>query len=825
MNRFRWTLATLIGHWRRRPGQALTLAVGLALATALWSGVQALNAQAKTSYDKAAAMLGGPTTPILLSRSASRFGQEEHVALRRAGWKVSPVLEGRVRVNEARLRLLGIDPVTLPATAMVFAAEEGEEDGPDFVEFLTPPGVAFIAPETMARLGLSPGDRAVAEDGTVLPPLEPRSTLADGVIVVDIGVAQGLLDAPGLVSRLLIDPDAQPGTAPIVEVTGDRLRRIEPQETGDLERLTESFHLNLTAFGFLSFFVGLFIVHGAIGLAFEQRRSMFRTLRACGVSARGLAVTLLAELLAIAVLAGLAGTALGYLMAAALLPDVAASLRGLYGAPVAGELSLRPSWWLLGIAISALGALVAAAGSLWRAYRLPILAAAQPYAWQEAQRAWLRGQGALAGGVLLVGAVALVFGDGLIAGFAVMAALLIGAALLLPSVLSAALRLGEAQSQGAVARWFWADSRQQLSGLSLALMALLLALAVNIGVGTMVGSFRTTFLGWLDQRLAAEIYFDATDAAQAEEITDWLAAEPAVTAILPSWDNDTRIGGWPAEVRGYADHATYRETWPMLEALPDAWDRVFGGGAVLMSEQLARRLDRTVGDGLDLRGETGDWHAEIVGIYPDYGNPNGQLFVSADTLTRHWPSTERTGFSLRVDPGETDALVERMVARFDLGPTRIIDQGSLKAESRRIFENTFAVTSALNVFTLAVAAVALLTSLTTLGALRLPQLAPLWAMGVTRRRLALIELGKTLSLAFFTAVVALPLGLLVAWCLVDVINVHAFGWRLPLTVFPVDWLRLAVLAVVAAGLAAAIPVIRLRRTPPAQLVKVFADER
>ncbi len=49
--------------------------------------------------------------------------------------------------------------------------------------------------------------------------------------------------------------------------------------------------------------------------------------------------------------------------------------------------------------------------------------------------------------------------------------------------------------------WFWADSRQQLSGLSLALMALLLALAVNVGVGTMVETFSRTFVIWLDGRL------------------------------------------------------------------------------------------------------------------------------------------------------------------------------------------------------------------------------------------------------------------------------------------------------------------------------------
>ena len=47
-----------------------------------------------------------------------------------------------------------------------------------------------------------------------------------------------------------------------------------------------------------------------------------------------------------------------------------------------------------------------------------------------------------------------------------------------------------------------------------------------------------------------------------------------------------------------------------------------------------------------------------------------------------------------------------------------------------------AVTAALNVLTLAVAGFAILMSLLTLAAIRLPQLAPVWAMGLTRGALA-----------------------------------------------------------------------------------------
>ena len=164
-----------------------------------------------------------------------------------------------------------------------------------------------------------------ANDGSTLPPLRVQPQLVPGVLVVDIGIAQKLLKMPDQVSRLLIGKDKGP-RAPLQSVAGDTLRYVEPDTETDLERLTDSFHLNLTAFGLLSFFVGLFIVNSAIGLAFEQRLPMLRTLRACGVSARMLNTVQVAELVSLALLAGLAGLVCGYFIAAALLPDVAASL-------------------------------------------------------------------------------------------------------------------------------------------------------------------------------------------------------------------------------------------------------------------------------------------------------------------------------------------------------------------------------------------------------------------------------------------------------------------------------------------------------------------
>jgi putative ABC transport system permease protein len=519
------------------------------------------------------------------------------------------------------------------------------------------------------------------------------------------------------------------------------------------------------------------------------------------------------------------GLVCGYFIAAQLLPDVAASLRGLYGAPIPGELSLKGEWWVAGLVISVVGALIAAATSLAKAIRLPVLAAAQPQAWQQAQRRWLMFQGAAALATFAVAGWLLWAGNSLISGFGVLAALLFGAALILPAILELFLSLGERSANGALASWFWADSRQQLSGLSLALMALLLALAVNVGVATMVETFSKTFLTWLDGRLAADVYVSASDNAQADALKAWLRGRSEVQAVLAGGRAEIQIDGAPAEVLGLPDDATYRDHWPLLHSDADAWTKLPRGETAFISEQLSRRMNLSRGDRLVVPTPDGDWPLQVAGIYADYGNPRSQVAVNAAALFRHYPAIPQTRLALRVEGAKIPALITALSEQFGLDGRNLLDQAALKAESTRIFNRTFAVTGALNAFTLGVAGVALLTSLLTLANSRLPQLAPLWAVGVTRRKLAAIELTKTMSVAFITALLALPLGLIVAWCLIAIVNVKAFGWRLPFHVFPLQLVKLFGVAMAASLLASLLPVARLARMQPADLVKVFANER
>ncbi|NHX27138.1 ABC transporter permease, partial [Escherichia coli] len=110
---YRAALSALLSHWWRHKVQLASLLLGLALATALWSGVQAINAQARDSYDRAAQMLGQGRYARLVSPEGP-MDQARFATLRRAGWPVSPLIEGRLRLSDGAVRLIGIEPLTAP---------------------------------------------------------------------------------------------------------------------------------------------------------------------------------------------------------------------------------------------------------------------------------------------------------------------------------------------------------------------------------------------------------------------------------------------------------------------------------------------------------------------------------------------------------------------------------------------------------------------------------------------------------------------------------------------------------------------------------------
>ncbi|MEL7967559.1 ABC transporter permease [Vreelandella neptunia] len=829
-------LSTLLSHYRRHPGQLIMLLLGLWVASALWSGIQAINATARDSYARADALFDTQLDQ-LERRDGMPFSRAEYHALRQAGLPVSPMLEGEVFTQDgARLTLIGIDPLTLSSDNALAQANTSAS----LSDFLRPPWQTRIAPDALAALGKAhenaSGATPTLADGKALPPLVLAPALPPDTLIMDIAAAARLLESGDEITRVVAAPGAL-AEAP----TGLTLTRATTLASPG--QLTESFHLNLTALGLLAWVVGLFIVQAALGLALEQRLGMLRTLRVLGVSGRSLVLALSLELLLLGLIGALAGIASGVLLARSLLPDVAATLGSLYGAGVGQELNLPWHYWVGGLAVSLAGLLLAGSGVLWRAARLNMLELGQMQAWRSGYRRQLSLM-SIGGALALSSALALYGwlrfqppGDGLVTGFTLVATLLLASALWLPPFLALLLKmLAHLARRRPLTHWALADMQLQLPRLSLAMMALLIALATNLGVGSMVGGFRLTFLDWLDQRLVAPLYLNAPS-EQYADIDAWLDERPEVFERLLTRRSDatlqtattqegSRSLGTPIELYGITPGESLTPHWPLLATQQDrasAW-AAFEDGAVFVNEQLANAENLSPGDRLTLSAPGANKTLTIAAIYPDYGNPSGQVLMASPQLAARFDAPPSSMGLVLSNEADVDTLRAALLERFDLGSDALSDQREIKRIATEIFERTFTITRALNGLTLAVAALALFTSLLAQARSRRQQLAPLWALGVPRTQLAQLNLAQLGGTALVTGLLAIPLGIAITWGLVAIINVAAFGWRLPLYLFPGEMAVTLATAVGVALLAAALPTLRFWRASPRALLAEEANQ-
>lgn len=829
-------LSTLLSHYRRHPGQLMMLLLGLWVASALWSGIQAINATARDSYARADALF---VTQLdqLERRDGTPLNRAEYHALRQAGLPVSPMLEGEV-VTQAgtRLTVIGIDPLTLSSDNALAQANTSES----LSNFLTPPWQTRVAPDALEALGITRENASAAtptlSDGKTLPPLVLAPALPPSTLIMDIAAAARLLESGDEITRIVT-------ARGVLTEAPQGLTLTRATTLASPGQLTESFHLNLTALGLLAWVVGLFIVQAALGLTLEQRLGMLRTLRVLGVPGRILVLALSLELLLFGLIGALAGIASGVWLARLLLPDVAATLGSLYGAGLGQELNLPWHYWIGGLAVSLGGLLLAGSSVLWRAARLNILELGQMQAWRSGYRRQLSLMNI--GGILAMSLALAIYGwlrfqppgDGLVAGFGLIAALLLASALWLPPLLALVLKaLTHLARRRPLIQWAVADMQLQLPKLSLAMMALLIALATNLGVGSMVGGFRLTFLDWLDQRLVAPLYVNAP-AEQYEAIDAWLAGRPEVAERLLTRRSDATLSrittpegsrslGTPIELYGITPGESLTPHWPLLatqQGRHAAW-AAFEQGAVFVNEQLATAENLSPGDQLTVNAPGANATLLIAAVYPDYGNPSGQVLMASPQLARRFDAPPGSmGVVLR-DNADEEALRSALSVRFKLSRDALSDQREIKRVATEIFERTFTITRALNVLTLGVAALALLASLLAQARSRRHQLAPLWALGISRSKLAQLSLAQLGGSALITGLLALPLGIAITWGLVAIINVAAFGWRLPLYLFPWEMALTLATAVTVALLSAALPALRFWRTSPRTLLAEEANQ-
>jgi putative ABC transport system permease protein len=403
-------------------------------------------------------------------------------------------------------------------------------------------------------------------------------------------------------------------------------------------------------------------------------------------------------------------------------------------------------------------------------------------------RRMMRSWPLLAGALLLAGL--LVEASGVLGGFVAIAAMCVLTLSLVRPVLTALRRA----AKGTGAHWLLRLAVRDLAWhhrvLGVALSALTLAVAAGIGIGLMVDSFRLDFARMLEARLAGDLYVSEVD-GRVPEVAGWLRGEPQVADVRPGGGERIRVQGVAADL-GYG-------RFDAQESARYGHDRALGSGEALVSERLARELN--VGGGGRIAAAQGT--LTVAGVFPGFGDAVGRLLVDESSLDSLGVAVHLDRVTVRLethsgsDADPAGTLEARLSARFP--GVSVTSRQALRAQAMAVFDRTFAITRALTLLALVVAAVGTYNALTALRLQQAPTLHLLRAQGLREREAWQLSVLRCALVGGIAVLLALPLGVAMAWTLCGVINPRSFGWTVGLTLPVSGWL-----VPVAIGLATAL---------------------
>ncbi|GLT16680.1 ABC transporter permease [Vibrio zhanjiangensis] len=593
---------------------------------------------------------------------------------------------------------------------------------------------------------------------------------------------------------------------------------IARNSRAELESLTQAFHMNLSAMGMLAFLVGLFIFYQAMSLSLTQRQPLVGVMRQTGVSGGQLALALCIELLILILVSWLCGNFFGLLLANQLIPAVSESLRDLYDANV----GLMVSWnWpsaFYSLLMAILGAFLTCAWPIVRLLRSqPIRLTARLSLVRFAGTEFTL-QAALAC-VLCVIAIAIyqapqTQGSGLI----IIALMLVSVALFTPYLIWKLFDSLSYVLKWPKVRWFFADAAASMSYRGVATMAFMLAMAANMGVETMVGSFRETTDKWLSQRLAADLYI-YPNSSSATRMSGWLSEQPEVESVWWRWEQQIESKDDTVQVvsTGYSDGE-----WDSLTVkigIPNYWYHLHHSKGVMISESMAIKRGIRPGDYIDLSGQLGKrWL--VVGVYYDYGNPYNQVMLSHPNWLKAFKDSGSVTLGVMLKEGiASTGLKKRLGSIFRVGAERIYDNSHIHTKAMKVFDRTFSIADTLGNITLVIAVCGIFFASLAGEVSRQRHVALLRCLGITGKELVFMGSIQLFVFGAISVLIAFPLGLVLANLIVDIVMKPSLGWTLNLQFMSGEYFQTSIMAMSSLMLAGALPIMRMVRRTPMKFVR------
>lgn len=845
---------------RRRPWQALLAVLGIALGVAVVVGIDLAAAAALESFRGAVGAVAGNTTHEVVGSAGtipSALFLEVKASPEVAA--ATPVIAATAVVQEAEyapIRLLGIDPFS----DFRFRAYSPTSDGngtdlagtPEaeeaFNRFITEPRTLLLARPFASRHGIRMGDRLTLQIGSapqifevlaLFDPQGPGAAAAEDLALCDIATAQEAAGQPAALDRIDLilagDSAEQEVHAAALQKSlppGVELRRPS-QRSGQVEQLIGAFKLNLQALSLLALFVGIFLIYNTMLFAVVQRRRAIGVVRALGATRGEVLWAFLAEAAVLGFIGSVIGIAMGTALAQYAVQLVATTISDLYAyvrvteAPLTAAATFKGA--LLGLGASVLAALPPAREAAATPPRTTWIRSE----FERRTRAALPFYGLLGIGLLLTAWLLTRWEAGGIAGgFGAAALVALGFACFTPHAvlgLAALLRRPVYRVAGSLGVLGIANVGAALSRTGVAIAALMVSLAMAVGVATMIQSFRGTVHQWIGGTVVADLYLNPAGQEMAgtgltldRGLIEELRGLPEVEALGTYRSREATVEGRPVAlvaidadiVRDYAEFGFLQgndeDVWPAVKS-----------GAVLVSEPFARKFDRWSGDALALATPDGPREFRIAGVNYDYSADRGVIIFDRDYYERLFDDPAINSVALFLNEGvDSAALAEdlrtRYASRFLL---YVRSNKDIRDTVFEVFDRTFAVTTIMQGLAAAVAFVGVLSALLSLLLERTREFGILRALGATWRGLAGMLAIETAFMGLVASLVACVCGIAISWVLIAVINLRSFGWTIPLHLTWSTFVQAMAISIIASLLAAVWPALRLRKMVTAQAVR------
>ncbi|WP_166258414.1 FtsX-like permease family protein [Marinobacter salicampi] len=569
--------------------------------------------------------------------------------------------------------------------------------------------------------------------------------------------------------------------------------------------LADSFLLNLDALSVLVLLITVLLVRSVYNLGLVQRRASLALLQRYGVPGPVLSSLLIAELVLLAVIASVPGLWLGQLLARVFASGFGQVMGNLFDLRLYGGTSLVSSYLLTLFTLLAVLAWCAA-DALGLGRRIT---------------GWLKvgpTGPVLAVAILIPGLAGLVWGSKLWLVFIAVGLVLLGIGLLIPILLARLIDRSARRSREPLQHWSRRELALMLRQVALPAVALQFAVAAVIAVQALVTTFESTFTQWLEQRLQGDVYIEVPDKRDISQVAEFLDSSSDVAAWHTVARGTARIAGDSVDLLVLPADSSLLDAWQFLEAVPQPWQALAIGG-VMVNEQLARRNGLALGDTLTVTVAGAPYSAAVVAVYADYGRPVGEVLVPRKALPADFePRFRSLTVQLAAEPAKGLAeLRSELEALWRTGDLQLRDNQQIRQLATGVFDQTFALTRAISVLTLALANASLLLMGWVFFSSRrwYYQLLQVW--GLARGELGSRIRRLSTSLTLLVGLSALGPGVLLTWVLVSRINPLAFGWSLPMAVYPLFWLEILALCLLVGLAIAALFQLQNRRQAPAPL--------